>query len=161
LAGVALLLSLAALGLLALIIDMSLPIPHSFIFCAIIILLAAAANLPLTIRFRSKAACTLLATFGVLVLVWNLSDLTREKSFKRFYANIQMGMSKQAVQTTMQNEFKSSHFPPPEYSEGAAPNTADMQYELTDIPGRPGPWSALIMINLSDGKVAEKRYENN
>jgi hypothetical protein len=161
LAGMSTILSFVAVGLLALIVDMSLPVPHSLVFCAVFITLAAAANLPLALRFRSKTCFALLAIFSIMVVAGNLGDFTREKSFKRFYASIQPGMSKQEVQTAMQKEFSASHFPPPEYSEGTTPGTADMQYTLTDTPGEFGPWSALLMVKLADGKVAAKSYENN
>jgi len=154
--------SLVALCLVALFTDDWLPVYHSPLFCAFFIALAVIVQTPLIVRFRSKIAVVPLVLFCLAVLIWHFSDYTDIRTFKRFYAGVQNGMTEPEVTAVVQKEFGQSSLAVPDFYRDKN-NNAHIEYLFPHAPNGKsfsGGYSAFVYIYFKEGRVENKRYSN-
>ena len=145
--------SLVALGLLAFLFDFIMGVSASWIFCAVVIGLAAIAVGVVVLRYRSLAGTCMGILFALSIFTLHLVDLTPVKPYKRFYYAIQNGMTETEVLTACLREFpKNGRFPIPAFHSEA--NRMSFLLDPTT-----GTFNAeCISLSLHDGKVTQKEY---
>jgi len=153
--------SLAALGFVAFVFDDFMATPHSVSFCAVVITVAIASNVPLLVRFRSKVGDVLVALFCVAVIVMDYGD-SDLKAFKRAYINIHDGMTEQEAAIVMKVEFDAGSYAEPDFRRGEK-NSSYVEYYFPHAPDGKmfnGGYDAFIILKLKDGRVVSKQYDN-
>lgn len=160
-AGIAMLVSLGVLGMVALTTDVLMAAPHSLSLCLAVTAVATAVNVPLVRRFHAKVGGVLVAAYCVAFAVYNYGD-TDLKAFKQHYAQVHVGMTEQEAATAMGQEFNSDSNTKQNFSLSydGTNGLAHMFFTFPSTPRGSYPtFDASINLVFKDGCVPEKFYE--
>jgi hypothetical protein len=156
LSGFLLLFSLVPLVFAAWIADFFLVTPYSIIYCAIFIILSLAVAVPVSRHLHSRVLLLPALLFCAAVVVYDFGAFTNVKCFRRFYAQIQPGMTRPEIEAALQHAFAGTGFLRPEVRD-PADGPDEVEFLLCESPGR--DYDAFIKATFQKGRVTEKRYD--